>query len=127
MADLVRDNSGQFIFALGKGDQFARYIDASAGQHEGIRVRQIYQQKLEAQTRLGKVLDYPLADSVEMACDLLIIDHAKVALEVFGDGVAQIALLLLGENVGLGRMGYRRRKALTRLTVGNEREKDNSC
>src|SRR5262249_50162599 len=116
VADLVRDHRGQFIFALRKSDQLSRDINASPGQHKRVGFGQVDQEKLESQFGRRQVFDDAFADSPQMACDLVVINYAKIALNLLSDGVAQINLLLMSEDVRLAR-GLRRRRVARLLGI----------
>jgi hypothetical protein len=107
----VRDHGGQLIFALREGDHLARDVNATAGQHKRVGFGQVDKKKLEPQLGRRQMFDDAFADAPQMACDLVVVNHSKIALNLLGNGVAQIDLLLFGENVRLVRKLWRRRPA----------------
>ena len=49
VAQLVRDDARQFVFALRSGNEFARNVNPSTGNYKRIRVRQFNQKELKPQ------------------------------------------------------------------------------
>ena len=107
----VRDHGGQLIFALREGDHLARDVNATSGQHKRVGIGQVDKKKLEPQLGRRQMFDDAFPDAPQMACDLVVVNHSKLALNLLGNGVAQIDLLLFGENVRLARKLWRRRPA----------------
>ena len=99
MAYLVRDHGGQLVFALRESDHLARDVNAPAGQHEGVGFGQVDQKKLEPEFGRRQVFDDALADAPQVPCDFVVIYYAKIALNLLGDGVAQVDLLLFWKYV----------------------------
>ena len=95
----MADHSGHFVFALRQRHEFARDVDAPARKHERIGIRAVNQREFKSQVRRRQVLDYALAYPSEIACDLFVINHAEVMLDLFGNGIAEVRFLFFGEDV----------------------------
>ena len=125
---LVGDDRGDFVFAVGVGDELACDVDMAAGEREGIDLRGVKEQDAELNIGGRKRGQEPFGD----ACEVLVLDGVLnglvVTLNHVGHGIAEPLFLLLGKDIWLsgledgGRRGAGGWNGLRCGDVGYERQ-----
>src|SRR5450755_3905842 len=109
MAQLVTEDSGQFIFAFHECHEFARNVNSAASQTEGRLLRLVIQDELILHRALRQMLNKPVADALQVGRDVRIVDYAKQLLQLLGFYFAEVHFLLRVENIGSAANRQRRR------------------
>jgi len=112
------------------GHQLARHVDAAAGQHKSVGVRQIDQKELKTKFGQGQICRKTLANLAQVSGDRFIFNHPVILLNMFGDSVTEVNFFFIGKEVCFRRVGQRLgRFAFLRLSRqrGNKYAAQHEC